>query len=44
MELEVFKLLSAGGDLATIAVMYALWRMDRRLLALELVARKAVSE
>ena len=43
MEFELLKMLSAGGDLATIAVMYALWRMDRRLLALELVARKAVS-
>ncbi|MFN4231349.1 hypothetical protein [Parvibaculum sp.] len=44
MEFEILKALSAGGDIATVAVMFALWRMDRRLLALELVARKAVSE
>ncbi|MFN6941963.1 MAG: hypothetical protein ACK4OG_08170 [Parvibaculum sp.] len=43
-ELELLQLLSAGGDMATIAVMYALWRMDRRLLTLELVAKKAVVE
>jgi hypothetical protein len=36
MELEFFKVLGAGGDLATIAVFFALWKFDRRLFRLEL--------
>lgn len=30
-----WNLLSTGGDLATFAIVWALWRMDRRLLTLE---------
>ena len=37
MELGLLDMLAAGGDVATIAVMYLLWRFDRRLLRMELV-------
>ena len=34
-ELGVFKYLAAGGDVATMALLYVIWRFDRRLLTLE---------
>ena len=40
MELEVLNFLSAGGDVATIALVYAMWKFDRRLFALELDKQK----
>jgi len=33
---EIFTLLSAGGDVATMALLYVMWRFDRRLLTLEI--------
>jgi hypothetical protein len=36
MELELFKILSAGGDVATIALAAAIWKLDRRMLRVEL--------
>lgn len=36
MNVDVLELLAAGGDLATLAVCYVLWRLDRRLLKVEL--------
>lgn len=33
---EILSLISAGGDLAVIAVVYALYRIDRRLFAVEM--------
>lgn len=36
MEIELFKLLGAGGDLATLALAGLLWRFDRRLFRVEL--------
>ncbi len=36
MELEILKFLSAGGDLAMIALAAFLWRFDRRLYRVEL--------
>ena len=33
--LDVFQYLGAGGDLATIAFFYLLWRLERRVLKLE---------
>ena len=35
MELELLKLLGAGGDMATIGLLFVMWRFDRRLLSLE---------
>jgi hypothetical protein len=35
MEIEALKVLSAGGDVATIVVMWMLYRLDRRLLLVE---------
>ncbi len=31
----LFEVLSAGGDVATMALLYIMWRFDRRLLRLE---------
>lgn len=36
MELQLVQMLSAGGDLATIALFFLMWRFDRRLLMIEL--------
>ncbi len=35
IEASLLKLLSAGGDLAVIALLVVMWRFDRRLLRLE---------
>lgn len=37
MESELLSILSAGGDVSMIAVAVLLWRLDRRVLRLELV-------
>lgn len=37
MEAELLSILSAGGDVSMIAVAVLLWRLDRRVLRLELV-------
>lgn len=34
---QIFALLSAGGDAATIAFVFVVWRLDRRLLVIETV-------
>ena len=34
---ELLQMLSAGGDLAMIAVVVFLWRLDRRVLRLEVL-------
>lgn len=39
MELGLLQALSAGGDLATIALVVILWKLDRRVLVLELWRR-----
>lgn len=36
MEMELLKLLSAGGDVATIALVAFLWKLERRVFKLEL--------
>lgn len=36
VETEIFKWLSAGGDLSVILLLAVMWRFDRRLLALEI--------
>ena len=36
MELKLLEMLSAGGDLATIALVFIMWKFDRRLLKIEL--------
>ncbi|MHC8493628.1 hypothetical protein ACTU44_13075 [Thalassospira sp. SM2505] len=33
---DLFTLLQGGGDLATIALLIVFWKLDRRLLAVEL--------
>jgi hypothetical protein len=42
MGVEVFEMIGAGigagGDLALIAIAHAIWKIDRRVLKLELVA------
>jgi hypothetical protein len=38
VELEVFNILSAGGDMATAFIAYAIWKLDRRVYALEMRA------
>lgn len=35
MELKIVEMLGAGGDLATIALFFLMWRFDRRLLMIE---------
>ncbi|MFQ5510092.1 MAG: hypothetical protein ACE5FN_12280 [Leptospirillia bacterium] len=35
VEVSLLKALSAGGDLATIALLAIMWRFDRRLLRIE---------
>lgn len=35
MEWEALKLLATGSDMLSYAFVYILWRLDRRLLALE---------
>jgi len=35
VEASLLKALSAGGDLATIALLVIMWRFDRRLLRIE---------
>lgn len=34
-----FQLLAAGGDVAMVAVAFAIWKLDRRLYRLELAAK-----
>ena len=43
MELKLIEFLGAGGDLATIALLFIMWRFDRRLYALELTQCKKCS-
>jgi len=33
---DILAVLAAGGDMATLAIFYILWKTDRRLLTLEL--------
>ena len=33
--MEIATALQAGGDIATIAVIYLLWRFDRRVIVIE---------
>lgn len=35
MGVDIFQLLASGGDLATIGICLALWKIDRRLLLVE---------
>lgn len=35
MEMEIFKILAAGGDLAGVAFLLFAWRMDKRVTKLE---------
>lgn len=35
MSLDLLAMLGAGGDIATFAVLYLLWRHDRRIVRLE---------
>lgn len=42
MDLSLFQLISAGGDLGILGAIYALYRIDRRLFAVEIkLERKA---
>jgi hypothetical protein len=36
MEIPLLEYLAAGGDLATLALIYIFWKFDRRLLRIEL--------
>jgi len=36
MELELLNMLSAGGDVATMALVYFIWRLERRIYRVEL--------
>jgi len=38
MDFSFFNILAAGGDAATIVLVWALWKFDRRILRLEIVA------
>jgi len=40
MELELFQIIGAGGDLALVAIAGAIWRLDRRVYALEVHTNK----
>lgn len=40
MDWGVFQVFAAGGDLASYALLYIVWRFDRRLLKLELNSKK----
>lgn len=35
----ILKLVSGGGDIATAAIAWAIWKLDRRVLVLELMAK-----
>ena len=35
MNADILGLLSAGGDVATMALLWVMWRFDRRLLTME---------
>jgi len=35
-DITLWQVLSGGGDLATIGFLYLMWKIDRRLLAVEL--------
>ncbi len=35
MELELLKILSAGGDLGIFVLIYFLWKFDRRIIMVE---------
>lgn len=37
---KIIELLAAGGDLATMALLFVMWKFDRRLYALELTTHK----
>lgn len=39
---EFFQILGAVGDGAVVAVAFALWKLDRRLLAVEINLRRKV--
>lgn len=39
METGLLGYLSAGGDLATMALVFIMWKFDRRLLAIEIQDR-----
>jgi len=36
MEIKIFEILNAGGNLATMALLYVMWKFDRRLLKIEI--------
>ncbi|EAT13385.1 hypothetical protein RED65_01455 [Oceanobacter sp. RED65] len=40
MEFEFFKLIAATGDVATAVIALAIWRLDRRVFALEIKANQ----
>lgn len=37
MEFSLFQLIATGGDLAILAVLFLLWRVDRRLVRVETI-------
>ncbi|MFK5947956.1 MAG: hypothetical protein QM500_04185 [Methylococcales bacterium] len=39
---ELFKLISTGGDLSTIALVFWMLKLDRRILAIEFLCRKVL--
>lgn len=39
---EIFRILGAGGDVGILAVAYALHKMDRRLIKLEIVVENSM--
>lgn len=41
MEIKLIEMLAAGGDLATMALLFVMWRFDRRLLAIEIAQAHA---
>ena len=40
MEIKIFEILNAGGNLATMALLYVMWKFDRRLLKVEIISNQ----
>lgn len=42
-EIDLFTILQGGGDVATIALVGIIWKLDRRLLAVEIKLKGVTS-
>lgn len=41
---QLFQILAAGSDAATVALALVAWRLDRRLLRLEIIVERSLEE